>query len=66
MKLRMECRGYASPPRDGNWRFYIGSDDGSKISVDGKEIVSFWRTGGYSERSGTFNAMAGNEYMIFV
>ena len=47
MKVRIECRGYFTPPRDGTYRFYIGSDDGTKISVDGKEIASFWRVGGY-------------------
>lgn len=31
--------GFIHIPRDGEYRFFIGSDDGSRLSVDGREIV---------------------------
>lgn len=31
--------GFIHIPRDGDYRFFLGSDDGSRLTVDGREIV---------------------------
>ena len=35
-KLRIECSGYYKAPASGTFTFYAGSDDGTKLHVDGE------------------------------
>lgn len=35
----MQFTGFIQIPVDGKYRFFLGSDDGSKLRIDGKEIV---------------------------
>jgi hypothetical protein len=38
-KFALRFRGYIQAPRTGVYVFYLGSDDGSRLSVAGKEII---------------------------
>ena len=43
----------------GAYTFYITSDDGSRISIDGKEVKSMWSNGGLRTSSASINLEVG-------
>ena len=49
--LRFE--GYLPITREGEYRFHLGSDDGSRISIDGKELLKLDGLHPYQEKSQT-------------
>jgi len=46
-------------PETGNWTFFLNSDDGSKLWIDGAEVVNNEGVHGMRERSGTVYLSAG-------
>ncbi len=46
-------------PESGNWTFYLNSDDGSKLWIDGNEIISNEGVHGMREISGTASLTSG-------
>lgn len=51
--------GYIQIDRDGKYRFYSSSDDGSKLFIDGKEVVDNDGQHGLVEESGSIELKAG-------
>ena len=51
--------GYLHVPADGSYTFFTTSDDGSKLSIDGMEVVNNDGLHGAQERSGTLSLTAG-------
>jgi hypothetical protein len=51
--------------KPGEYRFYCGSNDGSKLSVNNKLIIVNDGTHGYKEKTGTINLKKG-EHTIMV
>ncbi|HPP74806.1 MAG TPA: PA14 domain-containing protein [Armatimonadota bacterium] len=41
--------GYLSVPKSGEYTFYLGTDDGSRLYIDGKLIIDNWGTHGLEE-----------------
>ncbi len=52
-------QGYISLPASGNYTFYTRSDDGSKLFIDGIQVVNNDGLHGMRERSGVINLTAG-------
>ncbi len=48
------------------YTFYTASDDGSRIYINGQQIVNNWFDQGVTERSGTISLVAGQTYAIDV
>jgi cytochrome c2 len=47
----MQFTGFIQIPNDGKYRFFLGSDDGSKMRIDGKEVVSVDGVHPYQEKN---------------
>ena len=54
-----EFTGYITVATAGTWTFYTNSDDGSKLWVNGTEVVDNDGLHGMTERSGTIDLTAG-------
>ena len=52
-------RGKITAPEDGNYIFYLGSDDGSSLKINGKEIINFWGAHSYKEHKARIKLSAG-------
>src|SRR6267378_1736100 len=52
--------GVLKTPKDGRYKFYLDSDDGSRLFVDGKEVVNNGGTHDMSEVSGETQLKAGD------
>ncbi|MGB1874613.1 MAG: PA14 domain-containing protein [Akkermansiaceae bacterium] len=52
-------RGKITAPEDGNYIFYLGSDDGSCLKINGKEIINFWGAHSYKEHTARIQLKAG-------
>lgn len=50
----------------GSWTFYVTSDDGARLFVNGQQLVDNWTNHGKTEDSGTFQAAAAGWYSIRV
>lgn len=53
-----------TPTEDGAKTFFISSDDGFRLIVNGKEIASEWKNGSCNNRMYTIDVRAGEEYDI--
>ena len=53
-------------PSGGEWTLYTESDDGSKLFVDGDEVVNNDGLHGMVEKSGTVNVSAGDVKHVIV
>ncbi|MGZ5438968.1 MAG: PA14 domain-containing protein, partial [Candidatus Aminicenantales bacterium] len=58
-KFALRFRGYIRAPRTGVYVFYLGSDDGSRLSVAGKEIIVNDGTHGMAEERAEIALEAG-------
>ncbi|HEY3445285.1 MAG TPA: PA14 domain-containing protein [Myxococcales bacterium] len=56
---RIEWTGAVAVPREGDWTFYLTSDDGSTLDLDGKRVVENGGAHPMQERSGTAKLSAG-------
>jgi beta-glucosidase len=54
------------PKESGSYRFFAGSDDGSRLFLDGKMVVDNWRDQGYHVEDGTVELEAGRNYEVVV
>ncbi len=61
----MRWSGYLTVPKTGDYTFYVTSDDGSRVFVNGKMVVDHWGHHELSEKSGTVSLSAG-EHEIHV
>jgi hypothetical protein len=52
--------GVLKVPKDGSYTFYLNSDDGSRLFVDGKQVVDNGGTHDMSEKSGDVELKAGD------
>jgi hypothetical protein len=52
-------RGTITAPKDGTYTFYVASDDGALLRINGKEVVNTWGPRSYSESSGKIELSAG-------
>jgi len=52
--------GVLKTPKDGSYKFYLNSDDGSRLFVDGKEVVDNGGTHAMTEVSGVAELKAGD------
>ncbi len=55
----VRLRGKITIPADGAWTFYLDSDDGSDLTIDGTLVVNNDGLHGMQERSGTITLAAG-------
>jgi hypothetical protein len=55
----MQFEGFIQIDKDGKYQFTTQSDDGSKLFVDGKEVVNNDRNHGVEEKSGSIELKAG-------
>ncbi|MCA9040032.1 MAG: c-type cytochrome [Planctomycetaceae bacterium] len=46
-------------PKDGEYTFYLGSDDGSRLYINGKELIDYDGIHGHGTRSNKLNLSAG-------
>ncbi len=52
-------RGTITAPKDGTYNFYVASDDGALLKINGKEVVNSWGPRSYSESGGKIELSAG-------
>ncbi len=50
-------------PRDGTYTFFVGSDDGSQLYIDGYLVVNNDGLHGYGERAGSIYLKAGEHFL---
>lgn len=62
----LRYRGYVSVPTDGNYTFYTTSDDGSKLYIGDRELVSNDGLHGMQERAGDVGLKAGVHALTIV
>ncbi|WP_324670561.1 PA14 domain-containing protein [Hymenobacter sp. GOD-10R] len=55
----MQYTGYITVPTDGQYTFFTGSDDGSKLYIGSTQVVDNDGMHGYVEKSGTIGLKAG-------
>jgi beta-glucosidase len=58
--------GTITPPATGTYTFSVTSDDGSRLLVDGKQIIDNWRDQGGHTETGTVTLTAGQPVSIEV
>ncbi|MGC4119052.1 MAG: PA14 domain-containing protein [Myxococcales bacterium] len=56
---RVEWMGEVKVPREGEWTFYLTSDDGSYLDVDGKRLIENGGSHAMQERDGKVKLTAG-------
>jgi hypothetical protein len=56
--------GSVQPPRTGTYTFYTQSDDGVRLWINGKPVVSNWSKHTLTENSGTVSLTGGARYAI--
>ncbi len=56
--------GYVKADVTGVYTFYVSSDDGARLYVNGNTVVNSWIDQAYTEHSGTISLTAGNWYPI--
>jgi len=58
--------GQVNVPKSGKWTFYIHTDDGARLVIDGKEVYSNWMThAGYVEKGDTCEVNLSKGFHIF-
>jgi len=62
----VELTGSITVPSDGAWTFYLESDDGSELVIDGSTVIDNDGLHGMVERSGSVSLTAGTAYPIRV
>ena len=55
-----------TPPRTGEYEISLMSDDGSRLFIDGKEIISNWKDHGEETKNKAVSLEAGREYDLRV
>ncbi len=60
----MVFKGYFNVPEDGDYTFYTTSDDGSRISIDGKRVVSHDGTHGATTATGSLCLAEGYHELV--
>lgn len=63
-KFALRFTGSLLVPKAGQYRFYITSDDGSRIYIDGKLVLNHDGLHGMSEKNATTNLTAGSHDLI--
>jgi beta-glucosidase len=58
--------GQLTAPKTGTYTFGLWSDDGSRMSIDGKQVVDNWGDHGYQQRTGTIALTEGQSYKLVV
>jgi|GEM_PF-1106462 len=58
-QFALNFTGYINVPSDGKYTFYISSDDGSKLYIDGVQVANNDGPHGQQENSGTIGLQAG-------
>lgn len=58
--------GKLTATKTGRTRFTISADDGCRLFIDGKAIISEWHTGGETDYSGAIDLVTGRTYDIRV
>ncbi len=56
--------GEIEPDAGGRWTFYVVSDDGARLWVDGRVVIDDWRVRGTEERSGSIDLEGGRRVPI--
>ncbi len=56
--------GFVEPPASGTYEFFVTSDDGARLTVDGVSLVDEWTDHGPRTFSGTRSLEAGRRYAI--
>lgn len=57
-------QGYLVAPQSGRWTFFTNSDDGSRLFIDGEEVVDNWGLHGMQVRSGEIDLVEGQRYAV--
>lgn len=55
----VRLRGRIVIPQDGTWTFRLGSDDGSRLLIDGVQVINYDGLHSYGTRTGTATLSAG-------
>jgi hypothetical protein len=58
-RFAIRFRGYVRAPRTGVYVFYLGSDDGSRLAIDGREIIGLDGTHELAEKKAELALQAG-------
>ncbi len=56
--------GYLTIPESGNWSFHLGSDDGSKLWIDGQEVIDNKGIHGHTELSSNASWYDAGQYHV--
>lgn len=63
-RFSIRWTGMVQPQYSETYRFYVLSDDGARLWVNGQLLVDHWTDHSPSERSGTISLVAGQKYDI--
>lgn len=56
--------GFIQPASSGTYTFYINSDNGRRLTIDGQQIINAWVNDWNKEYSGTIDLTGGQKYPI--
>src|SRR6202050_4521423 len=59
-------KGTFTAPANGNYRFTIASDDGSRVIVDGKTVIDDWGVHGADEKTGDVSLTQGQAVPVVI
>lgn len=63
-KWRLRTGGYLIVPKSGNYTFFLTSDDGSKLTLNGNEAINNWGDHAPKEVAATFYLEAGVKHTL--
>lgn len=66
VKFSARWTGKITPKNSGDYLFFVASDDGSRVFVDGKPVIDFWNDHGIDDRSASVRLDAGKTYDLKV
>ena len=66
VRFSARWKGTIRPIKSGNYRFEVRSDDGSRVMLDGKQIIDNWRDQQAHTETATVGLEAGHDYPVVI